>query len=325
MRSSGSTQNKLQEIRTSKRIRGYYERGKFLTIAEVQSRLASYEEFPVLALQHVTTHKDAEKILRSKFFKGRKHERPEFNDLSFWSVDVSSDVIEKARHQAYEAMRTVVKAEELETFHEEIKEQFANSAAFDRSASRYGNFKFSFPLSLLLSRYKTQHCKGGEPELRILGTDIYKQEIAHYIVVHSPHTEVFKDLQKVPAMTTGSHDNSVVCWMDETLYWRPESTSSSLLLRVSNNSCTERNDDLQPKSGPIMRPRVPRCVWNHLVVTFHLPNAGKLEIPNRFLLRNLMPCHALQPYLNEDPIQKHQARERIRAFNKNIRTSLDCR
>ncbi|CAN2390405.1 hypothetical protein PRIEUP_LOCUS441 [Pristimantis euphronides] len=283
-------------------------------------------EFPVSALQHVTCQTEAHKILRSKSFKGRKHERSEFCNLSFWSADVSSDDIEKARHQAYDTMRMVVKAEDLETFQEEMKEQFANSPAFDKSASRYGNFKFSFPLSFLLCRYKTQHCEGEEPQLRILGTDIYKQEIAHYVVVHSPSTKIFNDLPKV-STTPNTFLNTSVYWMDETLYWRPESTSNSLQLRVSNNSCTVRKNEPQSKSKPLKkRPLLPRCVWNHLVLAFYLPMGGELKISDEHLSRNLMPCHALQPFLNEDPIQKHQARQMIRAFKKDIKkVPLDSR
>ncbi|XP_072007943.1 uncharacterized protein [Engystomops pustulosus] len=353
MMSSEIPQNDLQEIKTSKITRGYYARGKLLSIAEIHRYLSSLQniksagksmmrnikrvgsdeflhaplEFPVFALQHVTSYESAKKILELESFKGRKHERPEFHDLSFWSADISSDDIKKSRLQIYEKMRTVVKAEEMETFHEEMKEQFANSPAFDKMASRYGNFAFSFPLSLLLWRYKTQHCKPREPQLRILGTDIYKQEIAHYIVVHSPDTKDFNDLPLIPNMP-----NRSIGWEDNTLFWKPESTSISLLLDVSKNSCSVRNYDPQPEAKPRhkIRPHVPRCVWNQLVVAFHLPHDGELKIPGQYLLRNLMPCHALQPFLKKHPIQKHQAREMIRTLRNRTKrtsgtTSLDSR
>ncbi|XP_040276535.1 uncharacterized protein LOC120991852 [Bufo bufo] len=354
--SSVSLQTNLRIIGTPERIRGYYQRGEFFTIKMVHTCLLSLEniktagktmksniesvisdeflhvplEFPVYALQHVTSQAGARQILDSQSFKGREHERPEFNGLFFWSADISSDDIQKAHHQAYETMRSMVNAEDIETFHEEMMEQFANSPAFDKSASRYGNFKFSFPLSVLLSRYKTQHCKGREPQLRILGTDIYKQEIAHYILVHSPNidTENFNELPLVLNKPNRSHNPYVVSWMDETLYWRPESTSSSLLLSISGNSCSDRSCDLQEESRPFRkeRPYVPRCVWNHLVLAFYLPNNRELKIPHHYLLRNLTPCHALQPFLKEHPIQKYQAREVIRKYKKKMkRSSLDCR
>ncbi|KAM3937024.1 uncharacterized protein RB166_003131 [Leptodactylus fuscus] len=354
---SRSVKNNLKEIKTSRNVRGYYSRGQLLSISQIYRCLSSYKgiktagktmkkniesvssdeflrvplEFPVLVLQHVTSYGDAKQILESKSFKGRNHERSEFKDLSFWSADISLEDIEKARLQTYWAMRKVVKAEDMETFHEEIMGQFANSPAFHKSASCYGNFKFSFPLSLLLCRYKTQHCKSGEPQLRILGTDIYKQEMTHYIVIHSPYTEDFSELPPVLSTPTTSNCPQCVSWMDETLYWRPESTSRSLFLRISAKSCTVRNSDLDPqlKSKYKRRPCEPRCVWNHLVLAFHLPNDGELNIPTEYMLKNLTPCEALQPFLKqEDPVLKHKARELIRKLHvkrKVGESSLDSR
>ncbi|XP_073418948.1 uncharacterized protein [Dendrobates tinctorius] len=344
---------KLKAIRTSAttgNTRGYYARGEFLSIEEIYKHLSSDTdlkqvghimkdniksvindeflqvplEFPVLALQHVTSQDLAKQILESKSFKGRQHERPEFNDLSFWSADIFSEDIEKARLQMYETMRMKVKAEDLITFHEEMKEQFANSPAFNKSASSYGNFNFSLPLSLLLCRYKNQHCKGKEPQLRILGTDIYKQEIVHYIVVHNPDTKDFEDLQTVPTRPTTSQNPKTVTWMDETLHWRPQSTSSSLHLMVSGHSCRNRIYKPRQQRTPRrkMHPREPSCVWNHLVIAFHLPGNGELQFPIRYLLRNLTPCHALEPFIKLNFIQKSQAKEMIRKFKKDFLESF---
>ncbi|XP_077136169.1 uncharacterized protein LOC143793247 [Ranitomeya variabilis] len=348
----------LKEISTSgktAKTRGYYARGEFLSIEEIYKCLSIYKnlkhagkimkdniesvinddflhvplEFPVLALQHVTSQDLAKKILESKSFKGRIHERSEFNHLSFWSADISTDDIEKGHLQMYETMRMKVKAEELDTFHVEMmREQFANSPAFNKSASSYGNFNFSLPLSLLLCRYKTQHCKGKEPQLRILGTDIYKQEIAHYIIVHNPDNKDFEDLRMVATMPTTSQNPKIVTWMDETLHWRPQSTSSSLHLSISDNSCQSRMYSPRKQRMPHrkMRPREPSCVWNHLVFAFHLPNDAKLQFPIRYLLRNLTPCHALQPFIKLDPILKIQAQEIIWRFKKDfLESSQDSR
>ncbi|XP_044145265.1 uncharacterized protein LOC122934119 [Bufo gargarizans] len=341
----------LKEIKTSRTSRGYYKRGNLLSIDDIYLHLSANKktlkaagqsmksniesvifdmflhvplEFPVCTLQHVTSQEGAKKILDSKSFKGREHERPEFNALSFWSAEVSLDNIQMGRLQVYKKMKTVVKAEDFATFCKEMMEQFANSPAFDKSASRYGNFKFSFPLSDLLSRYKTQHCKGREPQLRILGTDVYKQEIAHYILVHSPDTIDFIDL---PMVSNKPNSQDVVSWIDETLYWRPESTSNSLSLKIFGNSCTARCSDLQKPRRSTSRPRtwrkartfLPRCVWNHLMLCFHLPNDGELKTPVQDLLSNLTPCHPLQPFLNNDPIQRNQAKELIQRFKKSSR------
>lgn len=337
-----SVQRNVKEIKTSRNCRGYYRSGKLLSIKETYSDLTSLSniktagktmkeniesvhtdlslrlpiDFPVMKVQHATNWESLQKVLESKSFKGRgDHERDEFRDLSFWSADICPDDIESARQQAYDQIRHVRNAEIFQT---EIKEQYASSPAFNKSASRYGNFRLSFPLSYLLSLYKTQHCRAEEPQLRILGTDIYKQEIAHYIVVHRPNIDQFNDLPIVPSAHNISGPLPFVYWMEERLNWKPESTSRSLKLKISEEGCQVRPSDppRSRRSKPWRKKRAyePRCVWNELVVAFHLPGNGRLELPMSELLNNLTPCDVLQPFLRQTPMQKHEAKEKIREW-----------
>lgn len=336
-------QRNLKEIKLGRTCRGYHYSGKLLSIEKTYNKLTSLGEiktvgekmkenigsvrndlslylpidFPVMKLQHVTDLESLQKILESKSLKGKgDHEREEFRDLSFWSADICPDDIESTRQQAYDKVQHVRNAEIFQT---EIKEQYASSPAFDKSASRYGNFRLSFPLSYLLSLYKTQHCRAEEPQLRILGTDIYKQEIAHYIVVHRPNIDQFNDLPIVPSAQNIPGPLPFVYWMEETLFWKPESTSNSLKLNISAENCKVRPSD--PPSGndePWRKKRAyePRCVWNELVVAFHLPDNGRLQLPQSHLLTNLTPCDVLQPYLGKTPMEKHEAKHKIRILKK---------
>ncbi|KAM5191751.1 uncharacterized protein ACMZJ9_002495 [Mantella aurantiaca] len=335
----------LEEIRTSRNCRGYHIPGELLSIEGTDRCLTSLiggiktagktmkenigsvhtdlslrleMDFPVMKLQHITDLESLEKILESKSFKGRgDHERPQFRDLSFWSADVCPDDIESARQLAYDKVRHVRNAERFQT---EIKEQFASSPAFDKSASRYGNFKLSFPLSDLLSQYKTQHCGGEEPQLRILGTDIYKQEIAHYIVVHSPSSDQFNGFPIVPSVRNIFGPRPFVYRIERRLFWRPESTSRSLKLDISEEDCRVRRVDppRSRRSEPYRKMRVyePRCVWNELVIAFHVPGNGQLQLSKLQLLSNVTPCDVLQPFLGQTPMQKHEAREIIRRLRE---------
>ncbi|XP_077334508.1 uncharacterized protein LOC143975824 isoform X1 [Lithobates pipiens] len=338
-----SVRRNLEEIKSVLKCRGYHFSGKLLSIEEIKYNLTSLGniktagktmkknidsvhtdlslrlpiDFPVMKLQHATDWESLQEILKSKSFKGRgDHEREEFRDLSFWSSDNCPKYIESARQQAYDKVRHVRNAKRFQT---EIKEQYASSPAFDHSASRYGNFRLSFPLSYLLFLYKTQHCGGEEPQLRILGTDIYKQEIAHYIVVHRPNTDQFNDLLSVPTAISGHMP--FVYWMEERLFWRPESTSRSLKLKISEEDCQVRPSDPPPhsrRSKPWRKKRAyePRCVWNELVVAFHLPGNGRLQLPMSELLTHLTPCDVLQPYLRKTPMQKHEAKAIIGRLRK---------
>ncbi|KAM9329472.1 uncharacterized protein PAF06_002937 [Gastrophryne carolinensis] len=334
----------LREIKTSKCCRGYHNigDGELLSIRKISMRLSSTTKtagktmkrniekvasdlfirlplsFPVTRLQHVTSKTFLREILLTKSFKARSdHERPEFKDLLFWSAQIHSDDIENARLQAYAQVQHVRNADR---FQDEIKEQFANSPAFDHSASRYGNFKLSFKLSDLLSLYKNQHCSGGEPQMRIFGTDIYKQEIAHYILVHSPDVNNFEDLPLVGDEQQGSF----VYKIDEKLYWRPESTSISLKVDISEEICKVRKSDLPPARGkPYFKKRAlaPRCVWNELVIAFHLPNQGlRLSLPD--LVAGLTSCSTLQPFLGKEPMQEYEAREIVRRLRETVYNSI---
>ncbi|KAK3562824.1 hypothetical protein QTP86_010399 [Hemibagrus guttatus] len=52
--------------------------------------------------------------------------------------------------------------------------------------SRYGNYRFTFPLTDLMQWYKEQNCGGKDPVLRVYETITYKQEIVYAVLIHSP-------------------------------------------------------------------------------------------------------------------------------------------
>ncbi|XP_068122234.1 uncharacterized protein [Hyperolius riggenbachi] len=279
---------------------------------------------PVSSLQHVTEEAPLTRILEQGCFRITKssEERPEFRDLLFWSADISSPDIEKARQEMYEAVRRVITPGDARKFEGELKEQFATSPAFNKSASRYGNFRFSFPLSELLSLYKTQHCDGGEPQLRILGTEVYRQKIAHYIVVHSPHTNKYDDFPTVPSIQLSSSEPLPFVYRDgETLYWRPESTSIALKVKISENGQVQ-SECYKPCE---VYERYGNCchlhdgtysVWNHLTLAFHLPEGGHLNIPRGQLLDHLTPCDGDEPFLGKDRLTKEEAEEVIQGLRQ---------
>ncbi|XP_072263260.1 uncharacterized protein [Pyxicephalus adspersus] len=325
---SGNLRNvELQSFTSSRGCQGHYVKGKLLSVADIYDILDRNEsqvnasgmkmletiekmephdfqliqqEFPVSYLQHVTDQASMERIYNQEGFRiFKKTSRPGFSDLSFWSADIASEDIEAAREMSYDNVKKVLPSWTAEYFEENIKEQFANSPAFDASASRYGNFKFSFPLFSLLDLYQAQHCRGEEPQLRILGTDMYKQEIAHYILVHSPdESKKFKNLPMVPTVWGNPTSNLFVYRKRGILYWRPESTSSVLTVKVSEKGKARRECpipcDFYIDEGYCSHIKEENyrlwSVWNHLIFAFHLPNHCGLEIKKEQLLKNLTAC-----------------------------------
>ncbi|CAH2299152.1 Hypothetical predicted protein [Pelobates cultripes] len=293
---------------------GYFKTGQILTIGEVKMCLESrrdlhdsgdrmkryiqktqYNEFfkikidfPISKLHHVTDEFGLRVIMHSGYFTGSESEQIELlQHLSFWSVEIHPENSERARQQAYETVKQMVTAQEAEYFQEQIKGQYANSPAFDNTTSRYGNFVFSFPLSDLLEAYKSQHCQNVDPQLRVLGTQMYRQEIAHIIVVHSPGIDLYDDFPMVQTVPSTDKSLPFVYWRKEDgeLCWRPESTSTKLQVEIRNNTTTPYNS-------------VQYCVWNHLIFAFHLPEGQHLVIPREKLQDNLAACGSGEVILN---------------------------
>ncbi|XP_040191103.1 uncharacterized protein LOC120924295 [Rana temporaria] len=306
-----------------------------VTLKKVESHHYEHMQvpIPVYSVKHVATKTDLEGIWGEDGFRTISNkerekppwiieERPEFQDLLYWSADISSEDLEKARQQAYEKVSKVVDPKDPRMFSGELREQFGNSPAFRESVSRYGNFKFSFPLHDLLSWYKDQHCGGGEPQMRILGTELYKLEIAHYIVVHSPDTDKFNDFTEVPTVQGSSDPLPFVYRMDGTLYWRPESTTIPLKVMVSKDGVV-RKECYQPcaffkNDGTCFHTDDGTYgVWNHLILAFHLPN-GHLKIPKELLIQNLTACKRDDIYLKKECLPREEAEEVIQELKEEV-------
>ncbi|XP_073474219.1 uncharacterized protein [Aquarana catesbeiana] len=275
------------------------------------------QEFPVSYLQHVTDTSSMEEIYNQEGFRiVAQTSRPGFRDLSFWSAAIASEDIEAAREKSYGVVKRVLSPEMAKKYEGRIKAQYANSPAFKTSSSRYGNFKFSFPLFSLLDLYQAQHCGGKEPQLRILGTDLYKQEMAHYILVHSPNrSDQFKNFPMVhKAQGCSEHllnpfqSLPSVYRKNGILYWKPESTSSVLKVKISGQGIAWREcpipcdyfidneycRHIKEENYEVW------SIWNHLVFAFHLPNDLCLEVSKGQLLKNLTACSIDEPALLEE-------------------------
>ncbi|XP_040275355.1 uncharacterized protein LOC120990543 isoform X2 [Bufo bufo] len=341
MASSQSTE--LEEIISSKSSLGYFKQKELLSVEEIYKCLQKKSinktgknmksnieqirsdiflhlpvEFSITGLHHCTTLDSTKMILESQSFTGTTQGRLKFTSLSFWAVDVSSRDIEKARKEAYTHVQKIVRKCEAEEYQRELMQQFANSPAFNKLASRYGNFKFSFQFSDLLSLYEAQFCEGKKPQLSILGMHIYKQEIVHYVVVHCPDNSRFKDHPRVPRLEVRCDPLPNVFLLGDTLYWRPESTSESLEVLSKKGeiigSPLQPTCNLYEKSGHC-NDKV-KCVWNQLVIAFNVPWDNQFKIPVDTLINNLTACGDLQPFMNKSKMKKTDAEKRIEKLKK---------
>ncbi|XP_077334498.1 uncharacterized protein LOC143975818 [Lithobates pipiens] len=281
------------------------------------------QEFPVHRLQHVTDMSSMEGIYDEERFKTTMRAiRPQFRDLVFWSAEIAPEDIREARKESFKEAKEVLPSWMARKYGKKIKDQFANSPAFDKS-SRYGNFKFSFHFFDLLSLYQTQHCGGEKPQLRILGTDLYKQEIVHYILVHSPdQSHQFRNLKNIQTDGHGS-----VYLRDEAVYWAPESTSIYLNVKIAEDPGPKTCHppcNFYKEEGYCIHLRDTEykvlSVWNHLVFAFHLPNHRGLEIKKEQLLNSLTACAiAESPLIDEyKRLEEKAAKDIIRKMKSDF-------
>ncbi|XP_053564806.1 uncharacterized protein LOC128654735 [Bombina bombina] len=168
----------------------YEESGKCVPMAHdacsvyLEEFVNTREAFRVSSLQHVTTAECAERILQSQRFlvKGDLSSHGESANKSWWSA-----VAPEGDFRSWQSGN--------------LEKCFLPSPAFTPDVSRYGNFKFSFPLAELISAYKKQYCGGGEPNIRVYGTKLFLYEISHVVLIHSPDTDhLFDDLPLVPSV-----------------------------------------------------------------------------------------------------------------------------
>ncbi|OCT96258.1 hypothetical protein XELAEV_18013933mg [Xenopus laevis] len=324
----------VREMRGLRRSFGNFVDGKFLSVEEVDHCLKNQPKsvneagkgmicyikktipddflqlgitFPVTNLQHVTTEFSMRQIVQSGYFIAEVSTILPSNlpksKLSCWSVQIPREQIEEAQQEAFLVVQGMVPENNAREFEEKFNAQFANSPAFSDD-SRYGNFKFSLSLSDLLSEYKELHCSDSEPEFRVLGTAMYKQEIAHIVLVHSPTTTQFNDLPFVPDVERNAKPLPFVFRSQEDgkFYWRPESTADILKMRIFENQCRMRECPLSTPcydNANCLHCLQTYTVWNHLIFAFHLPENEPLRIPREKLKESLTACDIKAPYMGK--------------------------
>ncbi|XP_069044520.1 uncharacterized protein [Lepisosteus oculatus] len=228
-------------------------------------------EFHISKLSHVTGISGLKGIIQDCGFKPQNNT----SGLLYWSLDIDSDDIVAAEQRFLNScfpQRTEAQAAQQKPF----LHLFTTSPAFEKK-SRYGNFRFTFPLQELLHEYRRQVCGGTEPVLRVYETILYKQEIVYSVVVHSPEVHKFDEF---PLLDDNAHG---VCAVKEGLViWRPEAMSEThrheLKESSENTFCDSQMIDHE------------YYVWDHVVFVFHLRPGQTLCFTPERLRNTLTAC-----------------------------------
>lgn len=170
-------------------------------------------------------------------------------------------------------------------------EQFSTSPAF-QTESRYGNFRFTFPLTELLKQYSKQFCYSTSPILRVLDTKLYKQEIVYSVLVHPFYIMHYRKYPRLPVDI--EHDTDLCGYSQKKMTWRCQSPSDNYKYSLEKN-----NEDGVEYPSPLNRTEY--FVWDNVAVAFHMKKNWILKLGRRSLLKHLSVCEVAQVNLLKEP------------------------
>ncbi|KAL0153474.1 hypothetical protein M9458_051219 [Cirrhinus mrigala] len=164
-------------------------------------------EFHITEVAHVTNQKSLHEIWKSEGFMGLDEDL-----FSWWSLKINeADITAAEKRYLEESFPDIT--EEEKTAHPPFLSEFTTSPLFLNKTSRYGNFRFTFPLTELMEAYKKQKCEGQEPVLRIYETKLFRQEIEYVVLVHSPEfNEKFRDFPLLKSNPLVAYDGHQIIW-----------------------------------------------------------------------------------------------------------------
>lgn len=253
-------------------------------------------EFHITKMAHVTNKTSLPSIWKSGGFKGFGKD-----SLSWWSPKIVEVDIRAAEERYLEKLFPDMTKEE-KTAHSPFLSKFTTSPLFMNEFSRYGNFRFTFPLTELMEAYKKQKCEGQEPVFRIYETKLFKQEIEYVVLVHSPKfNEKFKDFPLLTSSPLISYDGHEIIWRAQAIC----ETHKCKLVKLENGVLAEK---LEKKYQEFY-------VWDQVSLVFHISEV--LTIPKR-KLKESQKCCKLDPNVNLSKAKNCSSLEEAEKFIESL-------
>ena len=174
----------------------------------------SYRDFNIKSLLHATPPSAAADIIRDSglrpSLKKLKADSGEGLHLIWWGIKLEEEDIDKYMTGIYRFTSEILLPDENEETIDSRMESFCNSQPF-ATTSRFGNIVFEYSVEELLREYSSQFCDGQAPELRIMGTFAYKQEVMHAFLI-CRRGEVFNAFDFPPARCPIKDDTCTFPW-----------------------------------------------------------------------------------------------------------------
>ncbi|CAM4454276.1 unnamed protein product [Leuciscus chuanchicus] len=233
-------------------------------------------EFHITELTHVTNKTRLPGIWKSEGFKGLDQD-----SLSWWSLKINEADIRAAEERFLESSFPGRSEGEIAA-QQPFLSEFTTSPAFINETSRYGNFRFTFPLTEVMEAYKKQMCEDEEPVLRVYKTTFFQQEIEYVVLVHSPQFN--EKFSKYPLLTS----SPLVSYEGNQIIWRAQAICETHKCQLVINGNQASFQKLERKKQEFY-------VWDQLSLAFHVN--GVLTFPKRKLKASLSCCE-IDPNVN---------------------------
>ncbi|KAI4903728.1 hypothetical protein NFI96_021719 [Prochilodus magdalenae] len=220
-------------------------------------------EFHLSSASHATTVKPLQAILKSRQIK------PPDSEFAWWTLAITKEEIESAEKLYLQNKNIEMK--------DSFLMEFTTSPAFQRDTSRYGDYRFTFPLTELMEMYKEQNCGGKEPVLRVFKTMFYLQEIVYAVLVHSPQDN--KEFGDYPLL----EESNFVHYKDGQIMWKAQAISGDHQVTLSVDTSEPRLNVKRLYSSTYY-------VWDNVCLAFHLPAQKALDFTTDRLIEALAAC-----------------------------------
>ncbi|XP_060735390.1 uncharacterized protein LOC132852299 [Tachysurus vachellii] len=246
-------------------------------------------EFWVSDIAHVTDHTGFVGIMKYEQFKYRKSE------FSWWSLKIGEEEIRAAETRYMET-------NELElNVQEPFLKKFTTSPVFNLEKSRYGNYRFTFPLTDLMQSYKEQNCGGKEPVLRMYETITFRQKIVYTVLIHSPKDN--KSFGKYPLLEMSEW----VRYQDGKIIWKAQAICETHWYQFVSGKAQSLNTH-------------EFYVWDQVSLVFHLPKPKALKIPTERLIEALEASKLDEIDLSRDKEERYmEAKEKVMQLKRDLK------
>ncbi|CAK6980041.1 uncharacterized protein LOC128371710 [Scomber scombrus] len=235
-------------------------------------------EFHVTHLKHDT---DGDGLYGINESNGFRAPYPGPLRLVWWSLMVRPEDIQSAERRLLDQIYPD-RTEEQAQMQQSFLGKFATSPAF-LDSSRLGSYRFTFPLKELLTAYSQQLCSGAQPVMRVFKTVLYKQEVVHAVLVHSPaNQELFSEY---PLLT--DDPNAVCVYRDGRFIWRPEA-----MCKTHSFELVYRPDENQVDVNQLSQKEKEYYVWDNVAIALHVEEGQVLKFSTEQLRENLTFCHS---------------------------------